>query len=78
MITLSHVIASCDRWAHAQNARIAKAAIQHSLELAKMQPGETLEMTDFCARTGIPLAIVAPYYTYVAHTINGQYKIGTP
>lgn len=77
MITLSHVVASCDRFAHAQNAHIARIAIQHSLELAKIAIGETLTIEDFCTRTGVPMGIVAPYYTYVAHTANG-YKIGTP
>ena len=77
MITLSHVMASCDRFMHAQNARIARLAIQHSLELANMAFGETLTIEDFCAKTGVPLGVVAPYYTYVAHTASG-YKIGTP
>lgn len=76
MITLSNVIASWERWAHAHSARIAKMAIQHSLELAKMQPGETLETADFCARTGVPSQVVKGYYTYVARALDGTYKLG--
>ena len=76
MITLSTVINSCERFAHAQDVRIAKMAIEHSLELAHLRPGETLEMSDFCMRTGVPAQVVKNYYTYVARTTDGTYKLG--
>lgn len=76
MITLSSVLDSCERFMHAQDVRIAKMAIEHSLELAHLRPGETLEIPDFCMRTGVPAQVVKGYYTYVARAIDGTYKLG--